>query len=225
MDFTDITIQARAGADLSTYTGYAVYADGADSENVKVAATAGRRILGILRKPSVDDASCQVAVTGFVDAVLGGAVEPFDVLAVSAAGKLVKATPGAVPVAIYCPTGLGSSSTPALPDGANTNIRRVLLLPSSLAATALPIYVTETEDVGAISDGASATFAAAATGAVDGDAVIPIRPAALDAGLVLEAYVSAADTVTFVVTNASGGAINPAELTYRATVIPATANP
>lgn len=219
-NFTDITIGAVAGADLTTSAGLAVYADGTDSEKIKVSATAGRSILGILKDSPADDASAEVAVAGFVNAVIGGACEPFDVLMCSVAGKLVKCTPGNIPVAIYCPSGLGSATSPALPDGADTNRRRVLLLPPQ-ATQPLPITASKLEDVGSINDGASATFTATATGAADGDAVIPIRPSTLDAGLVLEAYVSAADTVTFVVTNCSGAPINPAELTYRAIVIPA----
>lgn len=57
------------------------------------------------------------------------------------------------------------------------------------------------------------------TGAQTGDSVIVNPSTALEAGLIIYAYVSAADTVTIVASNASAGAIDPASRTYYVTVL------
>lgn len=77
---------------------------------------------------------------------------------------------------------------------------------------------------------AIATLAAAAssdstmtvTGAVVGDVVILNAQVALPAGLILRAYVSAANTVTINVTNASSGSIAGASYSLKAVVLRVT---
>lgn len=56
------------------------------------------------------------------------------------------------------------------------------------------------------------------TGAVVGDTVSMGLPAAPDAGVVFNAFVSAANTVTIRATNTTAGAIDPASASYRVTV-------
>ena len=56
------------------------------------------------------------------------------------------------------------------------------------------------------------------TGAAAGNAVFIGVPAALDANLIWCGSVTAADTVTIRMHNASGASVDPASGTYRATV-------
>lgn len=57
------------------------------------------------------------------------------------------------------------------------------------------------------------------TGAATGDAAFVGLPAAPDAGVVFNAWVSAADTVTIRATNVTAVGINPASATFRVTVM------
>jgi hypothetical protein len=81
----------------------------------------------------------------------------------------------------------------------------------------LEITGTTTTDVADILDGDQATVSITVTGAEIGDQVEVVASISL-AGLGLSAYVSAADTVTAVLQNNSGGAINIASATYTAIV-------
>lgn len=65
--------------------------------------------------------------------------------------------------------------------------------------------------------GAQATVDVAATGAVVGDTVILTMPATTPAGLICRAAVSAADTVTVLAFNATGGSISGAS--YAAAIL------
>lgn len=69
-----------------------------------------------------------------------------------------------------------------------------------------------------IAAGASSDLAITVTGAVVGDSVTLGLPAAPAAGVILQGFVSAADTVTVRATNVTAAAIDPASATYRATV-------
>lgn len=73
-------------------------------------------------------------------------------------------------------------------------------------------------DFGSIAAGATAELTISVTGATTGAAVALGPPAALEAGLVATGYVSAAGTVTVRLHNTTGGAIDPAAATWRATV-------
>jgi len=67
----------------------------------------------------------------------------------------------------------------------------------------------------------TATTTVTVTGAQTGDSVIVNPSTALEAGIVVYGYVSAADTVTIVANNPTAGAINPASRTYYVTVLKA----
>jgi hypothetical protein len=57
------------------------------------------------------------------------------------------------------------------------------------------------------------------TGAAVGDAVFLGAPSGLETDLTFSGYVSATNTITVRLHNASGGSIDPASATWRATVI------
>jgi hypothetical protein len=81
------------------------------------------------------------------------------------------------------------------------------------------LSATATLDFGSISSNGTETLTITVTGAVAGDSVFLGCPAGLDAGLVFCASVTAADTVTVRMHNSSGGSVDPASGTFRATVI------
>ena len=71
-------------------------------------------------------------------------------------------------------------------------------------------------NIGAV---ATSTTTVTVTGAAGGDTVLVTPSTALEAGLVVYGYVSAADTVTIVANNPTAAAINPASRTYYVSVI------
>lgn len=77
---------------------------------------------------------------------------------------------------------------------------------------------TATLDFGSIGAGAVAELTIPLTGAVAGDSVAVAAPAALEAGLVFSAFVSAADTVSLRVGNLTAGAIDPASADWTVSV-------
>lgn len=76
-------------------------------------------------------------------------------------------------------------------------------------------------DFGSIAAAASAELTIAVAGAAVGDSVALALPAAPTAGLVFQAFVSAANTVTLRATNITAGAIDPAAASYGVTVFKA----
>ncbi len=78
---------------------------------------------------------------------------------------------------------------------------------------------TATLDFGSIAAAGQADLTITVTGASVGDSVQLGLPAAPTAGLVFNAFVSAANTVTIRATNITAAAIDPASATYRATVM------
>lgn len=78
---------------------------------------------------------------------------------------------------------------------------------------------SKTHDFGNITAVNTATTTLTVTGATAGDAVIVTPSTALEAGIVVYGYVSAADTVTIVANNPTAGAIDPASRTYYVTVL------
>ena len=72
------------------------------------------------------------------------------------------------------------------------------------------ITATATLSYSSIADGATEELTAAVPGAKLGQ-VASVSAPTLEAGLLASAYVSAADVVTVRVTNASGGAVDPAD--------------
>lgn len=92
----------------------------------------------------------------------------------------------------------------------------------SVDTATVPTYATSaaTLDFPAIAAGTcAADLNLTVTGAVAGDTVAPGWPAALQAGLVGAMRVSAANTVAVRLCNVSGGSIDPAAASYRATII------
>jgi hypothetical protein len=78
---------------------------------------------------------------------------------------------------------------------------------------------TATLDFPSISSNNSEELTMTVTGAATGDIVMLGAPSAIESDLTWCGYVSAADTVTVRLHNSSGGAINPASATWKATVI------
>ena len=81
------------------------------------------------------------------------------------------------------------------------------------------LSATATLDFPSIGSNDTATLTITVTGAVAGDSVFLGVPAGLDAGLIFCASVTAANTVTVRMHNSSGGSVDPASGTFRATVI------
>ena len=81
------------------------------------------------------------------------------------------------------------------------------------------LSATATLDFPSIGSNDTETLTITVTGAVAGDSVFLGCPATLEAGLIFCASVTAADTVTVRLHNSSGGSVNPASGTFRATVI------
>lgn len=81
------------------------------------------------------------------------------------------------------------------------------------------LSATATLDFPSIATNDTHTLTITVTGAVAGDAVFLGVPAGLDAGLIFCASVTAADTVTVRMHNLSGGSVDPASGTFRATVM------
>jgi hypothetical protein len=76
-------------------------------------------------------------------------------------------------------------------------------------------------DFGSISTASQASLTITVTGAAVGDEVIMALPAAPAAGLVFNAFVSAANTVTVRASNISGAPVDPAAATYGVIVLAA----
>lgn len=85
---------------------------------------------------------------------------------------------------------------------------------------AVPTGETESAviDFGSIADGACDTETFAFSGVTAGQAITPGFPSALNAGLVPAMWASATNTITVQLCNLSGGSIDPASLTYSATI-------
>jgi len=98
-----------------------------------------------------------------------------------------------------------------------TNIRHTNNANSAFLARI--ITTTATLDFPSIATNAAAELTMTVTGAATGDTVAIAPPSGLEAGLTPSARVSAADTVTVRLHNSSGGAVDPASATWRATVI------
>jgi hypothetical protein len=78
---------------------------------------------------------------------------------------------------------------------------------------------TATLDFPSISSNHSEELTMTVTGAATGDIVMLGAPSAIESDLTWCGYVSAADTVTVRLHNSSGGAVDPASATWKATVI------
>lgn len=94
----------------------------------------------------------------------------------------------------------------------HTSLTNAALLTRALSGS-------KTHDFGNITAVNTDTTTLTITGAQTGDSVIVNPSTALEAGIVVYGYVSAADTVTIVANNPTAGAINPASRTYYVTVL------
>lgn len=75
----------------------------------------------------------------------------------------------------------------------------------------LRVYHIENQDLASVANGAVGTLAIACAGVVAGDVVLGVAPnVAPAAGISFDGQVTAADTITIVVRNNSGGAYDPA---------------
>lgn len=93
--------------------------------------------------------------------------------------------------------------------------------PSTTSAWKEPAIIlsaTATLDFPSVAAGASQELTVTVTGAAVGDTVYLGAPAAIEAGLVWNGYVSATNTVKVRVTNVTGSAIDPASATWKVTV-------
>lgn len=86
----------------------------------------------------------------------------------------------------------------------------------------LKLVGSRTYDVGSISAGSTASFTVTVTGCkVDQGQTVQLGlPSTFSTSLVPWGFVSANDTVTIVLYNPTGGAIDPASATYTARVMP-----
>lgn len=209
--------RAIAGENLSDAQYLAVYVDGADGEKVKKVATDGgtlnKLILGLLDNAPADDGDAHVAVAGHAVGIAAEALEPFDLLTITSAGKLRKLdSVGDIPFAIHAP----KPRAGVLPDAAANDQIRVLLL--NQAPWRQELTGSATATIGSIGSVANGTTTVSVPGAAAGDIATASPTNALTAGLGIYAYVSAANTVTVVVTNSSAGSISQPENTYNVSV-------
>lgn len=218
---SDLIIRAKAGESLTTKQYFGVYVDGSDGENVKLVATdggpAGSLCLGLLQNEPADDDVAQVAIHGIAKGKAGEALEPFDQLTFNASGKLRKAdSAGDHIVGYYIPQASGN----ALPDAATDDVINVLLCDDKSRRVSLG--GSATADLASANTDTNTTTTVTIAGAAVGDVALVSPSAALEAGLSLYAYVSAADTVTVVAVNATSGTVNPASNTFNVIVIKKT---
>jgi hypothetical protein len=160
------------------------------------------------------------ALRGFMPAVV---TSPNSYFSGSVAGDLVvRADTGGARIllgvgSVSVPITLAVSSTAAAVTGNLTASGTLRVGGGTVVANILS--ATATLDFGSIGSNATETLTITVTGAVAGDSVFLGCPAGLDAGLVFCASVTAADTVTVRMHNSTGGAVDPASATFRATVI------
>lgn len=101
---------------------------------------------------------------------------------------------------------LGDVKSDAVSFGGGTSVTKI-------------VTATATLDFGSIAVAASEDKTITVTGAVTGDAVAFSLPAAIDAGLVFNAFVSAANTVTVRATNVTAAPIDAASAVFRVVAI------
>jgi hypothetical protein len=206
-------IRAKAGENLTSHQFKLVYVDGSDTENVKLVATnggtVGSHILGVLQNTPGDDEAALVCVEGLCTAKAGAALEPFDLLTVNASGLLRKASQaGDYIVGCYVPESVANARR----DAASGDEIRVLLFGDKTRR--LDLGTSSVIDLDQALTDTNTTSTITVTGAEVGDFAVVNPRAALAAGLSIYGYVSAADTVTVVVVNATANTVNPASNTF-----------
>ena len=139
------------------------------------------------------------------------------ILIQNSAGVPVRLTSGGAFASLYTtvnfPLRLGANNTNVL-EISSTGVK----FNSGTEITKI-LSATDTLDFASIGSQASSDLTIAVTGAAAGDSVFLGLPASPAAGIVFNAFVSAADTVTVRAHNYTGGAVDPASATYRVTVV------
>lgn len=104
--------------------------------------------------------------------------------------------------------------------GAGPNMRTAVgkALLRIVGHTGTVLTGSKTHDFADTADGARVTTTVTVTGAALGDFVTAVSVGVDQAGVMLDGYVSAADTVTVTLHNETGGAVNLASTTLRALV-------
>jgi hypothetical protein len=120
-------------------------------------------------------------------------------------GRVVAAAPGLRPVGFFLTSGaVGDRVSVFLTLGAGTALAEVQWVTGSVAI-----------DPGSIATISTGTGTGTITGLKTGDALIMMRPAALNDDLVVSGYrISAADTVLVYLYNPTGGSIDDASATW-----------
>lgn len=123
-----------AGADLSSYRGYAVRADGADTERVVLADdSTDTETIGILVHVNTDEKPVEVCIFGICEAKVGGTIEPYDFLMADVDGMLIKHTGAdAVAIARYLAPVKEANGTLTQPDSADGRVAQVFVFGSQI---------------------------------------------------------------------------------------------
>lgn len=120
---------------------------------------------------------------------------------------------------IFATPAAGSTGTAARTASERVRINSAGITIGSGSAISKVLTATASLDFGSIAAQSSADLTVTVTGAATGDAVVMGLPAAPASGVVFNAFVSSANTVTIRATNATVAPIDPDSATYRATVI------
>lgn len=124
--------QGIAAEDLTGKEGYAVIVDGSDDEEIALADAAtddtGNQLLGILVKAGASGEKVTVCLSGPCTAVVGGPVEPGDLLTTDGStGKLHPAATGEHAIARYIPAIQDEDGTLTQRDAADGDSVQVLV--------------------------------------------------------------------------------------------------
>jgi hypothetical protein len=154
----------------------------------------------------IDTTNGTFAIQRLNDALNSVLANPFQISNAAPTNSLIVASTGNV--------GLGITTPSAKLDVAGTT-----KLGTSGTVFNSIISATATLDFPSIGSNSSADLTITVTGAVVGASVSIGAPSTLEAGLIFSAWVSATNTVTVRLHNNSGGSVDPASATWRATVI------
>lgn len=217
---------AIAGADLSAGRHLFVKSDGTDSERVILAtASTDAQTLGVLQNAPADEGLAQVKVSGLTKVRAGGALEPHDFVMWGTGGKAVKYVAGSGNVCLgrYIPAVIDTNGSLTYVDSAATDLIDIDLDQRSAEPTGRIIVQEATIDFGAVADeGTTESGNITVTGAAVGDACfITCAATVLAAGVVLDARVTAANTVVASVRCFKAAGVDLASLVYYITVIKA----
>lgn len=180
------------------------------------ATTSGNITLTILGTPYVVAVTAGDTLTQVRDKIVAAAATFLPVWKPRASSTNVAAFDALVPGLVagsnsFNAGGTGVTSDYFGLDGAGTN--------PVYAEHAVSLTATATLDFPSIAAAGQQELTITVTGAAVGESVALAPPAALEAGLQVTGYVSAANTVKVRLSNVTGSAIDPASATWRATVL------